>query len=368
MLIRLHDFQTAVRRLLSAYDRQAQLICCIGAVVVGFHGGMICPQELCWLIAAGAAAPVARPVPPLIAAAGEPAVRRYSEFFLVSLTNAHTRRAYARACRSFFQWCGHRGLQIETIRPHDVSAYVQTMSSELSPQSVRQSLAAIRMLFDWLVDGRIVLGNPGSSVRGPKAPADGGTICVLTAAEWRRLVDRIPVAAPRDLRDRALITTLTYTFARVSAALALRVEDFRRCGPGWELWLHEKDGRRHVCPCHRELVEALRRYIDVAALAGVGSSYLFRTSRGRCAETLSDLPMTQADAWRMIQRRALAAGLSTPIGCDTFRATGISNYLANGGMLETAQTLAGHKSPRTTKRYDLSQKPRLDDEVERIRF
>ena len=214
-----------------------------------------------------------------------------------------------------------------------------------------------------------MLGNPGSSVRGPKTPADSGTISVLTAAEWRQLVDRIPVTTPRDLRDRALITTLTYTFARISAALALRVEDFRRCGPGWELWLHEKQGRRHVCPCHRELVEALRRYIDVAALAGVGSSYLFRTSHGQWRETpVRDLPMTQADARRMIQRRALAAGLSTPIGCDTFRATGISNYLANGGMLETAQTLAGHKSQRTTKRYDLSQKPRLDDEVEQIRF
>ena len=83
----------------------------------------------------------------------------------MSLTNAHTRRAYARACRSFFQWCGHRGLRIETIRPHDVSAYVQTMSSELSPQSVRQSLAAIRMLFDWLVDGRI----------GPREPWEFGS-------------------------------------------------------------------------------------------------------------------------------------------------------------------------------------------------
>ena len=201
---------------------------------------------------------------------------------MVNLANPHTRRAYARACRSFFQWCGKRGLRIETIRPHDVSAYVQTMSGELSAPSVRQSLAAIRMLFDWLVEGRIVFANPGSSVRGPKAPADGATISVLTAAEWRLLVDRIPDTTLRDLRDRALITTLTYTFARISAALALRVEDFRRQRDGWELWLHEKQGRRHACPCHRDLVEALHRYIEAAEPAGDGSSYLFRTGRGRC--------------------------------------------------------------------------------------
>ena len=78
--------------------------------------------------------------------------------------------------------------------------------------------------------------------------------------------------------------------------------------------------------------------------------------------------MTQTDAWRMIRRRALAAGFTAPIGCHTFRATGIATYLANGGMLEMHRTLAGHKSPRTTKRYDLTQKSHLDDEVERIRF
>ena len=115
MFIWIHDFQTTVRRITEAYDQQRQLICCIGAVAIGLHGGT-CEEDLCWLIAAGAAAPATQPVPPVVAQAGEPAVRRYREFFMVNLANPHTRRAYARACRSFFQWCGKRGLRIENDR------------------------------------------------------------------------------------------------------------------------------------------------------------------------------------------------------------------------------------------------------------
>jgi integrase len=57
--------------------------------------------------------------------------------------------------------------------------------------------------------------------------------------------------------------------------------------------------------------------------------------------------MTQPDAWRMIRRRAAAAGIAAPIGNHTFRATGITAYLANGGALEHAQAMAAHESPRT---------------------
>jgi integrase len=83
---------------------------------------------------------------------------------------------------------------------------------------------------------------------------------------------------------------------------------------------------------------------------------------------LTDKPMTQADAWRMIRRRAIAAGIPERIGNHTFRATGITAYLANGGLLEHAQEMAAHKSPRTTKLYDRTKERLTQDEVERIRF
>ena len=166
------------------------------------------------------------------------------------------------------------------------------MSGELSAPSVRQSLAAIRMLFDWLVEGRIVFAESGSSVRGPKAPADGATISVLTAAEWRLLVDRIPDTTLRDLRDRALITTLTYTFARISAALALRVEDFRPNGPGWELGCMKS---RAVGTHALAIGNSSRRYTAISRSPNWPATVQATCSAPAAAgarETLSDLPMT----------------------------------------------------------------------------
>ena len=83
---------------------------------------------------------------------------------------------------------------------------------------------------------------------------------------------------------------------------------------------------------------------------------------------LVDGAMSQSDAWRMIRRRAVAAGIHAPIGNHTFRATGITAYLSNGGVLEHAQSMAAHESPRTTKLYDRSQDRLTQDEVERIRL
>jgi integrase len=173
---------------------------------------------------------------------------------------------------------------------------------------------------------------------------------------------------PCDLRDRALIATLTYSFARISAALKMKVEDLRPQGAGWRLRLHEKGGKHHTMPCHHSLAEALHAYIAAAGIAEDRKSFLFRTSRGHDATVLSDQPMNQSDAWRMIRRRAVAAGIHAPIGNHTFRATGITAYLANGGALEHAREMAAHESPRTTKLYDRTMERLTQDEVERIRL
>jgi len=94
----------------------------------------------------------------------------------------------------------------------------------------------------------------------------------------------------------------------------------------------------------------------------------FRTSKGWKADVLSEDPMMQTDAWRMIRRRAKAAGIKALIGCHTFRATGITAYLENGGTLEHAQAIAAHESPRTTKLYDRTEERLTLDEIERIRL
>jgi site-specific recombinase XerD len=308
-------------------------------------------------------------VPALIADLGDQAGWRYVEFFTANIRNPHTRRAYARACSQFFAWCEQRRLTLAAIRPHDVATYIeQQLQTEASAPSVKQQLAAVRMLFDWLVVGQIVPMNPAAAVRGPKRVVKTGSTPVLEGAEWRKLLDSIPTVTLRDLRDRALIATLTYSFARINAALKMKVEDLRPRGAGWTIRLHEKGGKQHTMPCHHALAEALRAYIDAAGIAEDRKGWLFRTARGHNGKVLSENPMTQPDAWRMIRRRAAAAGIAEAIGCHTFRATGITAYLANGGALEHAQEMAAHESPRTTKLYDRTKERLTQDEVERIRL
>jgi site-specific recombinase XerD len=307
-------------------------------------------------------------VPVLIADLGDEAAWRYVEFFTANIRNPHTRRAYARACSRFFVWCEQRGLALAAIRPFDVAAYIEGLQPQHSAPGVKQQLAAVRMLFDWLVVGQLLPTNPAAAVRGPKHVVKTGKTPVLEGAQWRKLLDSIPATTLRDLRDRALIATLTYSFARINAALEMKVEDLRPRGAAWTIRLHEKGGKQHAKPCHHALAEALRAYIDTAGIVEDRKGWLFRTARGHDGSLLSDKQMSQPDAWRMIRRRAKAAGIAEEIGCHTFRATGITAYLANGGALEHAQEMAAHESPRTTKLYDRTKERLTQDEVERIRL
>jgi site-specific recombinase XerD len=146
-------------------------------------------------------------IPSLIANAGESAAWRYVDFFTSNIRNPNTRRAYARACQTFFAWCEDRGLTLTTIRPYDVATYIETRGLTHSAPDVKQQLAAVRMLFDWLITGQKMPTNPAAAVRGPKHVVKTGKTPVLEGEEWRKLLDSIPTTTVRDLRDRALIAT-----------------------------------------------------------------------------------------------------------------------------------------------------------------
>lgn len=303
---------------------------------------------------------------PTLFAPDAPAARRFVEFFTANIRNPNTRRAYARAAAEFAAWCGQNGLQgLREIEPVHVAAYVEGLQGRLAAPSVKLHLAALRMLFDWLVVGQVLAVNPASSVRGPKHRVRKGKTPVLTAEEARVLLDSIELSSLIGLRDRALIALMVYTFARVGAALKMRVEDVYPQGRRTWIRLHEKGGKRHEMPAHHNLEEYLHAYIEGAALASDKKGVLFRTARGR-TKSLAERPMSQPDAWRMIERRARAAGLRTRIGNHSFRATGITEYLKNGGKLEIAQQMANHESARTTGLYDRRNDQVSLDEVERI--
>jgi integrase/recombinase XerD len=296
-----------------------------------------------------------------------PAARtRMRDFFSSHIRNANTRRAYLEAVRQFSAFCARHGIMdLAQVEPVHVAAFVEDQLREHSKPTVKQRLAALRMLFDWMVVGQVLSVNPAHAVRGPKHTQRKGKTPVLTPEEARTLLDSIDTTSLPGLRDLALIALLMYTFARVGAAVAMRVEDYFVQGRrGW-VRLHEKGGKEHEMPSHHNLDEYLEAYIAGAGIAKDRKGPLFRTSKGHGGE-LTDRPMLQSDVWRMIRRRALAAGIETEIGCHTFRATGITAYLKNGGKLEIAQQMAAHESSRTTGLYDRRNDEVSLDEVERI--
>ena len=294
------------------------------------------------------------------------AAKRTLEFFTANIRNPNTRKAYARAVGGFAAWCGQNGMrELVDIEPVHVAAYVEQLQERLAAPSVKLHLAALRMLFDWLVVGQVIPMNPASSVRGPKHSARKGKTPVLTAEEARALLDAINISTPAGLRDRALIGLMVYTFARVGAVIAMQVGDVYVQGRRAWVRLHEKGGKQHEMPCHHKLDEYLHAYIDGAQLASDDKGWLFRSTVGRTGR-LSERPLGQADVYRMIGRRAAAAGVWTKIGCHSFRATGITEYLRNGGKLEVAQQMANHESARTTGLYDRRGDGVSLDEVERI--
>jgi site-specific recombinase XerD len=310
--------------------------------------------------------PSAAHVPALVRAAGARAQTRFWEFFVNNIRNPHTRRAYGRSIGEFLTWCERHGIEsIVDIEPLHVGAYLEAVTRSHSAPTAKQKLAAIRMLFDWLVTGQIVPTNPASSVRGPKHVVKVGKTAVLDPAEARTLLDSIDTSTHIGLRDRALIGLMVYSFARVGAALAMKVEDVYVQNRRLWVRLHEKGGKRHEMPCHHNLEVYLHAYIDGCGLASDPKGYLFRTI-GRGTDVLTESPLPQANAYAMIRRRALAAGIATKIGNHSFRATGITAYLKNGGTLEKAANMANHASTRTTQLYDRRHDEMNLDEVERV--
>ncbi len=303
-------------------------------------------------------------LPAIVADAGEQAARRFIEFFTANIRNRNTRLAYARAVAQFFDWADERDFTLETIEPVTVAAYIEQLQATHAAPTVKQHLAAIRMLYDWLVTGQIVPHNPASSVRGPKHVVKHGKTPVLTADQARKLLDSIDTSTVVGLRDRALIGVMVYSFARVGAVVAMRVEDYFLNGKRYWLRLHEKGGKRHEVPAHHNAEAYLDAYLQAAGIAEQKKSPLFRSVYRR--RWLTDRPMHRIDALRMVKRRARAAGLPETTCCHTFRATGITAYLDNGGTIENAQAIAAHESPRTTKLYDRTGDEITLDEVERI--
>ncbi|MEZ5942485.1 MAG: tyrosine-type recombinase/integrase [Planctomycetaceae bacterium] len=300
----------------------------------------------------------------MVEAAGPDTKRRFVEFFTANIRNANTRQSYLQCVRYFCRWCDERGIPLLSVEPTLVAAYIEEISQWYADGSVKVHLAAIRMLFDYFVTGGLLPFNPAQAVRGPKVVIVKGKTPVLSAADARLLLDSIDTSHIMGLRDRALIATMVYSFARISATLKMNVDDVWLNGHRYWIRLHEKGGRYHEMPLHHNAEQYLLEYVDAAQLRDLNGTPLFRTIGRR--RDLTDTRMHRNDALRMIKRRAKQAGISPRICCHTFRATGITEYMRNGGTLEKAQQMAAHASSKTTNMYNRVNDAVSLDEVERI--
>lgn len=307
-------------------------------------------------------------MPALIVRAGGNAEKRFIEFFAAQIRNRNTRAAYLRAVRDFLGWVEEAGIgDLLDIEPVHVAAWVELKSNAYEPQTVKQQLAALRHLFDWLVTGHVLHTNPAAFVRGPKFSTAKGKTPILTPNEARRLIRSIPTDTVVGLRDRALIGLMIYTFARVSAAVKMDVKDVYPKQESLWVRLHEKGGKHHEMPCQHNLKDWLREYVEAAEIGEEKDTPLFR-SVDRKTKNLSARRLDRQRAWAMVKRRTKQAGIETPGICNhTFRGTGITAYLENPeAKLEHAQQMAAHSDPKTTRLYDRRSDQVSMDEVERI--
>ncbi len=303
--------------------------------------------------------------PALIAAAGQHATMRYIEFFTARIRNPNTRSAYLNAVNRFLSWCHLHQLNLDQLQPVIIATYIESLMQNRSIPTVKLHLAAIKMFFDDLVLGQVCQRNPCLGVRSPRYVIKKGKTPVLTADQARELLDSIETTTLIGLRDRALIGVMVYSFARVGAVVSMSVGDYWQNGKRYWLRLHEKGGRHHEVPAHHNAEAYLDAYLQAAGITEEQKSPLFRSIPARSGK-VSDLPMSRRDVLAMIKRRSLISELSPKICCHTFRATGITAYLTNGGTLENAQNIAAHASPKTTMLYDRRSDEISLDEIERI--
>jgi site-specific recombinase XerD len=306
----------------------------------------------------------AAPAPALIARAGTAAGFAWDEFFFGSLRNSHTRRAYQYSATRFFNWCHARGLELRRIAPAHVGRYLDGLP--VAPTTKKLHLAAIRRLFDLLVNRHAVILNPAASVRTERYEAVEGKTPEITIEQARLLLKTINKHHVIGLRDRAIIAVLIYTAARIGAVAKLQRQHLYETADQFCLRFSEKLGKSREIPVRHDLKRILFDYLDAANLTDAPGDTSFFRSTIRRTKQLTARAMTTGDMNRMVKRRMRDAGLPARLCPHSFRVTTITDLLSQGVPLEEVQHLAGHADPRTTRLYDRRQRRVTRNIVERI--
>ena len=308
-------------------------------------------------------------MPAFIFNEGENAMLKFVDFFIAEIRNPHTRNAYFRASEYFLNWCYKKQINsIHDIKPFMVGAYTEEFSENNPASTVKLHLSGIRRLFNFLVINQIIENNPTQSVKAPQLIRRKGTTPVLSNEEMTRLFASFDTSKLVDLRDRAIIAIMAYSFTRVGAVAKMKVKDYYIQGNNQSLILVEKGTVETTKIAHHKIVEYLDEYIAHAGIANERDTPLFRTLYSKAGDVLTLNQLKPQNIWDMIKKRAKLIGLPSEITCHSFRGTGITNYLSNGGDIEVCAEMANHASIRTTQFYDHRGDLVDKSEVEKVRF
>src|SRR5260370_6577312 len=176
-------------------------------------------------------APQSFQAPILIERASASTRKKFFEFFTVPIRNANTRAAYYRAIQQFLAWAERAGYQhLEDIEPITVAAYIEILQRQAAPPTVKQHMAAIRMLFSWLTEKAGLPMIPAREVKTEGLCRTEGKTPAFVEGEVQRLLNAVETSTHTGLRDRPLLRVLAYTFARIGAVVNLKVEDYYPSG------------------------------------------------------------------------------------------------------------------------------------------
>lgn len=303
-------------------------------------------------------------VPELIVESGSSARFAWEEFIYGTIRNPHTRRAYEHAIRQFLKQCLIQGKELKTITPRDVGSYLDNPS--YAPATKKLHLSAIRHFFDVLVNRHVIALNVAASVRGERLQVVEGKTPEISIAQARQLLQSIDSSNVVGLRDRAIISILIYTAARVGAVAKLRRCDFYDLGDQHYLRFTEKGGKSREIPVRHDLKQIIEAYLIQAYTDSSHEKVpLFRTAVRRIKQ-LTVNAMTSDDMGRMVKRRLRQANLPIRFSPHSMRVATLTDLLSQGVPLSDVQNLAGHADPRTTRLYDRRQRKVTRNIVERI--
>jgi len=311
-------------------------------------------------------------VPAIVAELGRKAERTFVEFFVAHLSNDHTRRAYAHAAAHLSDWLEAQGWSLAELEPIEAATYIEFLKKEgKATSTIKARLSALRNLCDYMTSRGVLEWNPFSVVRAPRMSAGEGKTPILEAEDVRALFDSIGAEDVIDLRDRAILSLMLYTFARVGAVVKVDGRHYEAGTARATVALHEKRGRFHRVPCHHQLHEAMEAFLAVSPV-GPRTPVFRSADRARDEEGHRQLTRHRLQARNvlaMVKRRAAEVGLPAEAVCNhSFRGTGITNFMENGGAIDVAAGIAGHASTKTTQLYNRSVQKVQRDEIERVRF